>query len=213
MAPKMHPADIADIEKIATATHFTAHLRTGPHDRVTKTARTLGEAIKVADAMGKTPGGKSAMIYAITPDNMTVHVPASMIAKARKEAAQTRGRAAVEALGRVVEGIVAENPKAFGKAVTAPRSATRKAKAARPTGRRAQIAENASRGILPPVPDFSAPSHARYRKKLAEIVTMVEAGDIEGLRAFPINPYSSSPKAMARYRDLAVIAITAQSHN
>ena len=52
---------------------------------------------------------------------------------------------------------------------------------------------------------------ARFRAKLAQIVALAEAGDIEALRAFEINPVSSSPKAIARYRDLCVIAITART--
>ena len=48
-----------------------------------------------------------------------------------------------------------------------------------------------------------------FRAKLAQIVALAEAGDIAALQAFEINPVSSSPKAMARYRDLCVIAITA----
>lgn len=36
MSSKLLPADLADIEKIATATHFTIHLRSGPHDKVTR---------------------------------------------------------------------------------------------------------------------------------------------------------------------------------
>jgi hypothetical protein len=39
---------------------------------------------------------------------------------------------------------------------------------------------------------------------------MAKAGDIEGLKAAVIKPYSSSPKAMAKYRDLAVIALEAR---
>lgn len=39
---------------------------------------------------------------------------------------------------------------------------------------------------------------------------MAEAGDVVGLKAMVINPVSSSPKAMAKYRDLAVIAIEAR---
>ncbi len=54
-------------------------------------------------------------------------------------------------------------------------------------------------------------THARFRAKLAHIVALAEAGDIAGLQAFEINPVSSSPKAMARYRDLCVIAITARA--
>ena len=62
-----------------------------------------------------------------------------------------------------------------------------------------------------PAPDFSKPTHARFRAKLAQIVALAEAGDIAALQAFEINPVSSSPKAMARYRDLCVIAITARA--
>jgi hypothetical protein len=40
---------------------------------------------------------------------------------------------------------------------------------------------------------------------------MAEAGDLKGLRAFAINPISTSPKAIARYRDLAVIALAARA--
>jgi hypothetical protein len=43
------------------------------------------------------------------------------------------------------------------------------------------------------------------------LVDMAKAGDIEGLKATIIKPYSSSPKAMAKYRDLAVIALEAQA--
>ena len=78
-------------------------------------------------------------------------------------------------------------------------------------GKRQAILDQAQAGSLPTVPDFSKPTHARFRAKLAQIVTLVEAGDIAALQAFEINPVSSSPKAMARYRDLCVIAITARA--
>ena len=77
-------------------------------------------------------------------------------------------------------------------------------------GKRQAILDQAQTGALPQPPDFSKPTHARFRAKLAQIVTLAEAGDIAGLQAFEINPVSSSPKAMARYRDLCVIAITAR---
>ena len=77
-------------------------------------------------------------------------------------------------------------------------------------GKRQAIVDLAHTGALPQPPDFSKPTHARFRAKLAQIVALAEAGDIAGLQAFEINPVSSSPKAMARYRDLCVIAITAR---
>jgi hypothetical protein len=77
-------------------------------------------------------------------------------------------------------------------------------------GKRQAILDHAQTGALPQEPDFSKPTHARFRAKLAQIVALAEAGDIAGLQAFEINPVSSSPKAMTRYRDLCVIAITAR---
>ena len=65
--------------------------------------------------------------------------------------------------------------------------------------------------MLPAAPDFSKPTHARFRLRLAKLVALAEAGDIEDLKAIEINPVSTSPKAMARYSDLAIIAIEARS--
>jgi hypothetical protein len=77
-------------------------------------------------------------------------------------------------------------------------------------GKRKAIIEQAQAGALPAAPDFSKPTHARFRAKLAKLVALAEAGDVEGLKAIEINPVSTSPKAMARYRDLAIIAIEAR---
>lgn len=75
------------------------------------------------------------------------------------------------------------------------------------TGKRKAIIAQAQAGALPAAPDFSKPTHARFRAKLAKLVALAEAGDVEGLKAIEINPVSTSPKAMARYRDLAIMAI------
>lgn len=92
-----------------------------------------------------------------------------------------------------------------GEGATTPATAPRKAVG----GKRAEIAANAAKGVLPPVPDFTAETHKRFRGKLDQVVKMVEDKDVAGLKAFQINPISSSPKAIARYRDLAVIALEA----
>lgn len=76
--------------------------------------------------------------------------------------------------------------------------------------RDAEIEAKARQGELPPPPDFSALTHARFRAKLAALVEMAGKADATGLRAIAINPVSSSPKALARYRDLAVMAIEAR---
>lgn len=68
---------------------------------------------------------------------------------------------------------------------------------------------SARAGNLPEAPDFSAATHARFRTKLARLADLAAVGDVAALRSFEINPVSSSPKAMARYRDLCVIALEA----
>jgi hypothetical protein len=77
-------------------------------------------------------------------------------------------------------------------------------------GKCAAVLAAAQAGKLPPPLDFSAASHARYWGAAAGLVSLAKAGDIEGLKAVVIKPYSSSPKAMAKYRDLAVIALEAR---
>lgn len=86
MTKKLHPADQAEIKKIAAAVYFTIHLRGGPFDKTTERAETLAAAIEAADAMGTTPGGRKPLVYAVTPDDRAALVPASMIAQARRSA-------------------------------------------------------------------------------------------------------------------------------
>jgi len=102
------------------------------------------------------------------------------------------------------------NPDPAGEQIRAAVDET-KAALAPVIGKRRAIRDQAHTGALPQPPDFSKPTHARFRTKLTQIVALAEAGDIAALHAFEINPVSSSPKAMARYRDLCVIAITARS--
>ena len=102
------------------------------------------------------------------------------------------------------------NPDPAGEAIPAPVDEPKTAPAPA-IGTRQAILDQAQTGALPAAPDFSKSTHARFRAKLAQIVALAEAGDIAGLQAFEINPVSSSPKAMARYRDLCVIAIMARS--
>lgn len=113
-----------------------------------------------------------------------------------------RGRSRKAALAVAEAAAPAEAPK--------PAKAPKKPKAKEP-GKRAAILAAAERGELPAAPDFSAETHKRFRPKLAQVVALAEAGDVAGLEAFEINPVSSSPKAIAKYRDLAVIALKARA--
>ena len=101
------------------------------------------------------------------------------------------------------------NTEPAGEPIPAPVD-ERSAAIAPVIGKRQAVLDQAQTGALPQAPDFSKPTHARFRAKLAQILALADAGDIAGLQAVEINPVSSSPKAMARYRDLCVIAITAR---
>lgn len=99
-------------------------------------------------------------------------------------------------------------------AIPAIKRAGKKAKAGAAStpalGKRAAVEATAREGKLPEPPDFSAETHKRFRNKLASVIELANAGDLKGLRAFEINTVSSSPKAIARYRDLCVIALEAR---
>ncbi len=111
--------------------------------------------------------------------------------------------------GLIAAGKRAPAPEAAAKK-TAPKAASKKTATAAPaTGKRTAIVAEAKAGNLPTPPDFSAETHKPYRKKLAEVVALVEAKNVKALKAMQIPTYSSSPKAIARYRDLAITAIEA----
>ncbi len=187
---KTHPADIAARAQAEAAKSFSVHLRRGPDFKINEPAATLAEAITIADRLSKEHANKNPLIYAITQEDFTVLVPKEMIADARSVGKPAR-----------------KPQEAQTKKLTA--NAPEKA-ALRAGGQRAAVLAAAEKGILPPPPDFSAPTHARFRKKLADVFSLIEAGNIEELEAFKINPSSSSPKAILRYRNLALVALAAQ---
>jgi hypothetical protein len=71
--------------------------------------------------------------------------------------------------------------------------------------------EAAANGKVPAAPDFSAPTHKYYVPKLAEVVKMVKAADLKGLRAYKINGNNTSPTAIKRYLACALVALTAKA--
>ena len=85
------------------------------------------------------------------------------------------------------------NPDPAGEPIMVPVDRP-KAAPAPVIGKRQAIRDQAQSGALPQPPDFSKATHARFRAKLAQIVSLAEAGDIAALQAFEINPVSSSPR-------------------
>ncbi len=66
------------------------------------------------------------------------------------------------------------NPDSADQPITAAEEP--KAAPAPVVGKRKAIVDQAQTGTLPPAPDFSKPTHARFRAKLAQIVAFAEAG-------------------------------------
>jgi hypothetical protein len=225
MARKPHPADIRDRNVIANAIRFDVALFLGRGCYARASAETLAdarnEAARIAD---EHRNGRRALIYAIDADGRSALVTDEASTpteepKMKTYAKKFNAQRAAKAAGlkddefEIVKTKDGFAYKAKEEKQPAPRKSepTSGAKAQpRAAGKRVMIELAARQGKLPEPPDFSAPTHARFRSKLARIVELAKAGDIDGLKAMTINPVSSSPKAMARYRDLCVIALEAR---
>ena len=176
---------------------------------------------RLAQRLSEAPLGRSASVAAAAERFerlLAAKIGADRAPKAIKAILTAPGFETAE--GRLVAEIdaceAAVPPPALAEPepTTAPAPIAETEPAAAPSAPRrrrdADIESKARQGELPPPPDFSAPTHARFRAKLAALVELAGKADITGLRAIAINPVSSSPKALARYRDLAVLAIEAR---
>lgn len=144
-----------------------------------------------------------------------------------------KGAAKAAAAGRILGDIIAKavpsaapalKPKSQLPRVSPPAPAAAKAKAqprvkAAPVGEYTDWREKpayaeewkrAQSGKLPAAPDFSAPTHAGYRGKLAKLEALVKARDLKAVKAFEINPASPTRRALERYRQCAVAALEAK---
>jgi hypothetical protein len=198
---KSQAADLTIVEeRIAQATEFNVHLRLSPTVKHNERASSLAQAAGIAQQMALlSKQGRKPIIYAIGADSISTPVPQSMV-DAALQSDSMDDRLMADAIAEAAE--VAPEP-----AVAEPKPA----KAAREPGKRAQAIESAKAGNLPEPPNFAAETHKRFRPKLDELIAMAKAGDVAGLKAAKINPISSSPKALAKYRDLAVIALEARA--
>lgn len=236
---KIHPADAADRAAIDGAVRFNVHLRISPTKKINREAATLAEAVSLFDEMKVIPSaGRLPIVYAIMPTEATIPVPADMIEAARaQEPVETVSYAINEGTNSAGEpsataaasaDLSEEEIPAFLKRdrlasiveVAPVVVSVEEIKAAPtvPTARRGRFAEAfaaAERGEMPTAPDFSKPTHARFRAKLEALVKMVEAGDVAAVEAFhetyKVEPLSDSRKAILRYRDLALTALRARA--
>lgn len=234
---KLHPADLRDAEVIANAVRFDLALFLGSGQYARASVTTLDEAAQASARLTlEHRNGRTPMIYAIDAAGRAALVTQQrrseeMMLKtyAKKFNAQRAAKAAGHDADEV-DVIKTKNgytwrAKRQGKSAADPRDAKLAADPSReppadgmkqsaaprpPAGKRAAIEAAARKGKLPEPPDFSAPTHTRFRNKLASVVELAKAGDLKGLQAFQINPVSSSPKAIARYRDLCIVALEAR---
>lgn len=238
MPAKVHPADEAAARIIARAQRFEIALFQGQGRYAKAEAPTLPQAREVAARLeAEIANGKRAMIYALTPEGRSALVTdATETAMETREmqiyTKKFNARRAAQRAGipddrievlRTPTGYVWRDtgPKALApaeaEAAPTPSAEAEPAATLKPAAPKRKridydkLEAEAHKGQLPEPPDFSAPTHARFRNKLAKLTELAGAGDIGALRAFEINPVSSSPKAMARYRDLCVIALEARA--
>lgn len=219
MPRKPHPADLADANAIATAVRFDIALFLGTGRYATATASTIELARSEASRLAALhPNGRSPLIYGISADGRSgliidpkkEHAMSKPVNKnrvlvapkklSRKKPAAKKGAAKKAAAAKKPAKVVAKKGKKA--AAAAPANGAK-------LGKRAAILAAARQGMIPDMPDFSANTHARFRGKLDEVVSLVKARDLKGLRKFHINPVSSSPKAIAKYRDLSILALEA----
>ena len=197
---KPHPADVANANIVAAAARFELALFLGMGRYATDTAETIEEALAKADRLVAThPNGRRPLIYGVTADGRSGLVTNAMLSS-KEDPMKSKTKSTTKRAGKPAKAKKTPKPAAKQEAVST-----------RPLGKRAAIEAAAREGKLPEPPDFSAETHKRFRNKLASVVELAKAGDLKALRAFEINPVSSSPKAIARYRNLCVIALEAQA--
>lgn len=192
MAKKPHPADIATAQAVTEAARFDVSLLVN-REHIVHPLKTLADAIKAGALMEEThANGKLSIIYAVSSEGRSTMVPRSLYPNPTKET------------------VVATKPAKTPKAKKSPA-----AKPAPASGARARFdwnaaQEAAAKGSIPAPPDFSADTHAPYRKVLGDVHAAAKAGDAAALRKIKVNPTSSSPKAVERYRLICLDALKAK---
>jgi hypothetical protein len=177
---KLHPAEVAGHDTYRNAVKFEVALFLGSGAYNRASASSINEAVLTA--------GKMMLNYKGTRTPMIYAI-------------DSRGVSTLVTKDMIMNGNSSQTE-------TPPNQ--QKPKPEKDKATRADIEGAVAQGHLPPVPDFSAETHKRFRPRLAHLVELAQAGDIAGLKAVEIKPTSSSPKALAKYRDRCISAIEAQ---
>lgn len=151
------------------------------------------------------------------PDNATraakaIGLSGADVYKARDGLYRIRTAALKSVKATAVSAKVAKPQQFVDESMRDKRKLAKLTAPAKSLGKRAAVLAAAQAGKLPAPLDFSAATHARYRDDAKELVALAKAGNIEALKRLTIEPKSSSRQALARYRDLALIALEARRH-
>jgi hypothetical protein len=234
MPKKPHQADATDRAKIASATGYTTSFFLGAGKWDKHPSNTLDEARWVAKEMRENDDyartGRLPMIYAHLPDGSEALVPDdyqvgeipgehSALPVTFKPTGANTGPLTINGkpmlrtdgqptqAGDLVAGQMLDTqPIADAMAALAAFPGLKKL-----SQRHLDMLESAQAGVLPTPPDFTTDTHKNYRAKLARIVDAIAAGDVAALEAVDIKPVCSSSIPMARFRNLAVIALKARA--
>lgn len=156
----------------------------------------LAKIIAASPASADTIGG----LHGMTGDEVLGHLKRARVSHGINHAVAEDGTVTITAYAMPADTVLIKpaaepRPARDPNAVRAPRTD--------------KVLEAAKQGVMPTPPDFSADTHKGWRKKHAELVALADDGDVDGLRAYKINPISTSPRALDRYRNAAIAAIEA----
>jgi hypothetical protein len=73
--------------------------------------------------------------------------------------------------------------------------------------------DEAAKGKVPSPPDFSANTHRCYRPALAAVVELVNKRDLAALKAHRVEGSCSSPQAIKKFREIALIALAVKAES
>ncbi len=156
----------------------------------------LAKMISASPANAEAIGG----LHGMTGDEVIGHLKRARVSHGIDHAVAEDGTVTITAHGMPADTVLikpAAEPRVARdpNAVRAPRTD--------------KVLEAAKQGVMPTPPDFSAATHKGWLKKHAELVALANDRNVDGLRAFKINPISTSPRALDRYRNAAIAAIEA----
>ena len=152
---------------------------------------------------------------------------AKAVAKPKVNAKAQKAEAKADAEQAKAKAVAARlvPPKAAEKSVV-----WRKLDGRRWIGKWAELADRAAKGMIPDVGGakvaytdafpgfgeagkgmFAAATHNPFKRRIENVLSLIRARDIKGLKALEVNEVSTTPTMIAKLRDLGIAAMTAKA--